>query len=123
MYSALEDIRLLEEDWTDIHAMIFSLDADNSFIYPKTHHMLDIALVAVKNDPDTPNLAEALSGENEPHFRKIMSNEVKALNAQKARKTWTLIYKKHLPKNAKIIPTTWAMKIKSFPGGAFRSFK
>eukprot|EP00957_Ditylum_brightwellii_P052157 3954582-Ditylum_brightwellii.AAC.1 len=89
---------LLEEEWTDIQAMIASLDAGNSFIHPKTHHMTDIALAAVKNDPDTPNLVEALSGESEPHFREAMSNEVKAI---KARKTWTLIHKKHLPKNAK----------------------
>eukprot|EP00957_Ditylum_brightwellii_P009830 741504-Ditylum_brightwellii.AAC.1 len=75
MYSALEDISLLEEDWTDIQAMISSLDADNSFIHPKTHHMTDTALTAVKNDPDTPNLVEALLGDNEPQFREAMSNE------------------------------------------------
>ena len=82
--------------------------------------MTDKALAAVKNDPGTPNLVDALSGDNEPQFREAMSNEVKAL---KARKTWTLIHKKHLPKNAKVIPTTWAMQIKRFPSGAFRSFK
>eukprot|EP00957_Ditylum_brightwellii_P126441 9638214-Ditylum_brightwellii.AAC.1 len=99
MYSALEDISLLEEDLADIQAVIVSLDADNSFIHPKTHHM---------------------TGENEPHFREAMSNEIKAL---KVWKTWTLIHKKHSPKNAKVIPTTWAMKIKRFPSGTFRSFK
>eukprot|EP00957_Ditylum_brightwellii_P186148 14171742-Ditylum_brightwellii.AAC.1 len=82
--------------------------------------MTDTSLAAVKNDSDTSNSVETLSGDNEPQFREAMFNEVKAL---KAWKTWTLIHKKHSPKNAKVIPTTWAIKIKRFLSGAFRSFK
>ena len=37
--------------------------------------------------------------------------------------TWNLIPKSNLPKTIKVIPTTWAMKIKRFPNRAFRSFK
>eukprot|EP00957_Ditylum_brightwellii_P210690 15365263-Ditylum_brightwellii.AAC.1 len=82
--------------------------------------MTNPALAAVKNDPDTPNLVKALSGNNEPHFREAMSNEIKDLKAQK---TGALIHKKHPPKNTKVIPITWAMKIKMFTSRAFRSFK
>eukprot|EP00957_Ditylum_brightwellii_P050116 3799134-Ditylum_brightwellii.AAC.1 len=78
--------------------------------------MIETALAAVKTDPDTPYLVEALSGDNESYFKEAMSNAVKALKAQM---TWTLIHKKHLPKNAKVVPTTWAMKIKRFSSGTF----
>eukprot|EP00957_Ditylum_brightwellii_P178227 13574784-Ditylum_brightwellii.AAC.1 len=63
---------------------------------------------------------EALKGEHGEEFRATMLKEIKAL---KNKKTWTLIHKSALPDSAKVIPTTWAMKIKRFPIGAFRSFK
>eukprot|EP00957_Ditylum_brightwellii_P209776 15363208-Ditylum_brightwellii.AAC.1 len=49
-----------------------------------------------------------------------MSNEVKAFKTQK---TLAIIYKKHLLKHSNVIPTIWAMKIKSFSSGSFKSFK
>ena len=79
-----------------------------------------VALAAAKNDPDTPNFKESLSGEHREDFIEAMKKEVSAL---KKRTTWFLVPKWKLPKGAKIIPTTWAMKIKRFPSGAFRSFK
>eukprot|EP00957_Ditylum_brightwellii_P078385 5960284-Ditylum_brightwellii.AAC.1 len=47
----------------------------------------------------------------------------KEVNAFQKRRTWTLVTKFKLPESVKVIPTTWAMKIKQFPSGAFRSFK
>eukprot|EP00957_Ditylum_brightwellii_P085659 6516032-Ditylum_brightwellii.AAC.1 len=61
------------------------MNAESLFKYPKTLHLTDTALTAIKNDPDTPSLIEALSGENEPHFREAMTQEIEAL---KTRKNW-----------------------------------
>eukprot|EP00957_Ditylum_brightwellii_P159926 12173200-Ditylum_brightwellii.AAC.1 len=47
---------------------------------------------------------------------------VKEINALKNRKTWTLIPNSNLPESIKVIPTTWAMKIKMFSNEAYRSF-
>eukprot|EP00957_Ditylum_brightwellii_P137790 10504165-Ditylum_brightwellii.AAC.1 len=63
---------------------------------------------------------EALMGEHGEEFRATMEKE---LNALKNRKNWTLIFKSNLPESMKVIFATLAMKIKSFPNGAFRSFK
>eukprot|EP00957_Ditylum_brightwellii_P035099 2661190-Ditylum_brightwellii.AAC.1 len=49
-----------------------------------------------------------------------MANKVDALQK---RRTWTLLPKFKLPESVKVIPTTWAIKIKQFPSSAFRSFK
>eukprot|EP00957_Ditylum_brightwellii_P006810 516140-Ditylum_brightwellii.AAC.1 len=88
--------------------------------YINVSHLTDLALAAAKSDPNTPNLMEALMGEHGEEFRAAMLKEI---NALKNRKTWTLVPKSNIPKSVKIIPTTWALKIKSYPSGAFRSFK
>eukprot|EP00957_Ditylum_brightwellii_P080009 6084413-Ditylum_brightwellii.AAC.1 len=74
-----------------------------------TTHLIDRVLAAAKSDPDTPTLIEALMGEHGKEFRAAM---VKEINALKNRKTWTLISKSNLLESIKVIPTTWAMKIK-----------
>eukprot|EP00957_Ditylum_brightwellii_P045401 3441148-Ditylum_brightwellii.AAC.1 len=79
-----------------------------------------VALAPAKSDPDTPSFKEALSGDHTAEFKEATTKEV---NALQKRRTWALITKFKLPESVKLIPTTWAMKIKQFPSGAFRSFK
>ena len=120
MTAAMEGSCFMDEDWSEIQAMLVGIDSDQSFLFPKTYQLSDMVLAAIKHDPDTPSLMEALSGENAHQFKKAMTKEIEAL---KARKTWTIIHKSKLPKGARVIPTTWAMKIKRYPNGDFRSFK
>ena len=49
-----------------------------------------------------------------------MKKEIEALVA---RGTWRRINRSKLPGNARVIPTTWAYKIKRTPAGDFKSFK
>ena len=101
-------------------ALLSRVDVDNILHNINTAHITERALTAVKSDPDTPTLMEALMGEHGKEFCAAMSKEITAL---KNRSTCNLILKSNIAKTIKVIPTTWAMKIKSFPNGAFRSFK
>eukprot|EP00957_Ditylum_brightwellii_P070884 5387202-Ditylum_brightwellii.AAC.2 len=64
MYSTIEDISLLEEDWTEIKTLMAQMNTERSFKHPKTLQLADTAIAAIRNDPDTPSLIETLSGEN-----------------------------------------------------------
>ena len=93
-------------------ALLSRLDANTMLDNINTKAQLtDRALTAAKSDPDTPSLMEALMGEHGDDFRAAMAKEITAL---KNRNTWNLIPKSNLPKTIKVIPTTWAMKIKMF---------
>ena len=120
MFAAIQDSHLYDKDWNHIMALLSRVDADTMLDNINTSHITNRALTAVKSDPDTPSLMEALMGEHGDDFCAAMSKEITAL---KNRNTWNLIPKSNLPKTIKVIPTTWAMKIKRFPNGAFRSFK
>ena len=72
------------------------------------------------NDADLPSLLEALSGPYKNEWREAMSDEIKALMD---RNTWTVINKSQLPLNVRVVPSTWAFRIKRYPNGDFRKFK
>ena len=99
---------------------MFELDTELMYQHPSSTYIDDVALVAAKSDPDTPSFKKALSGDHAAEFKEAMTKEI---NALQKRKTWTLIPKFKLPKSVKVIPTTWAVKVKRFPSGTFRSFK
>eukprot|EP00957_Ditylum_brightwellii_P107614 8210442-Ditylum_brightwellii.AAC.1 len=88
--------------------------------HPSSTYIDVVALEAAKSDPDIPSFKEALSGDHTADFKEAMTKEV---NALQKRRIWTLIPKFKLSESVKVIPNTWAMKIKQFPSGAFRSFK
>eukprot|EP00957_Ditylum_brightwellii_P005251 400741-Ditylum_brightwellii.AAC.1 len=48
---------------------------------------------------------------------------IKEIEALTTRKTRMPMIRSELPRNTRVIPTTWDMKIKRYPDGAFRSFK
>eukprot|EP00957_Ditylum_brightwellii_P044585 3380947-Ditylum_brightwellii.AAC.1 len=101
-------------------ALLSGVDANNMLQNIDTTHLIDRVLAAAKSDPDIPTLMEALMGGHGEEFRAAI---VKEMNALKNRKTCTLIPKRNLSEFIKVISTTWAMKIKRFPNGTFRSFK
>ena len=66
------------------------------------------------SDPDTPTIREVLTGPYHDEFLEAMSLEISELEAHK---TWTVIKKQDVPTTAKIVPLTWAFKVKRWPSG------
>ena len=65
-------------------------------------------------------MTEALASNQRKEFQKAMKEEIENLTKQK---TWKVKKQSDIPEGVKVIPTTWAFKIKRFPDGSFRSFK
>jgi hypothetical protein len=72
------------------------------------------------SDPDTPTIREALTGPYHDEFLEAMSLEISELEAHK---TWTVIKKQDVPTTTKIVPLTWAFKVKRWPSGLMRKIK
>ena len=72
------------------------------------------------NDPDTPGMMEALSGPFRDEFLKAMGNEITELEHHG---TWEVVKRSTVPDNKKILPGTWAFKVKRFPSGELRKIK
>ena len=75
---------------------------------------------AKSNDPDLPQLHEALAGPYREEFREAMRNEIKELEEHN---TWTVVRRDQLPEGANVLPSTWALRIKRFPDGRVCKFK
>ena len=73
-----------------------------------------------KNDPDAPTWNEAMTGPHRDDFLAEMEQEIKNLEAID---TWQVIPKSQLRRDARILPSTWAFKIKRYPDGRFRKIK
>ena len=69
-----------------------------------------------KNDADLPNYHEAMTGEHSEEFKKAMDSELEGLIK---RNTWSLVPRG----NHKVIPGTWAFRIKRKPDGSLNKFK
>ena len=61
-----------------------------------------------------------MSGPHKEQFLKAMFDEIKTLEKLK---TWNVIQKSDVPSDQKVIPSTWAFKIKRYPDGRLRKFK
>lgn len=72
------------------------------------------------HDPDTPTYTEAMNGMHREEFMEAMTNEIKELEDHK---TWTTVQKSSLPKHVRVLPSTWAYRIKRYPDGRHRKFK
>ena len=68
-------------------------------------------------DPDTPNFHQAMSGEFSHKFKTAMDSELEGLTK---RKVWSLVSR---PPIVKVIPGTWAFKIKRKSDGSLNKFK
>jgi hypothetical protein len=71
-------------------------------------------------DPDTPTFYEAMSGPHEAEFRAAMERELRQLIELDC---WDVLWRTQLPKEANILPSTWAFKVKRKPSGEFLKFK
>ena len=65
-------------------------------------------------------MTEALASDQWEEFQKAMKEKIKNLTKWK---TWKVMKQSDVPEGVMVIPTTWAVKIKRFPDGSFRSFK
>lgn len=71
-------------------------------------------------DPDLPSIREALLGTHSKEFFAAMDKEIADLDKMD---TWELVERKHLPPNTKVVPGTWAFRIKRRPDGTLLKFK
>ena len=89
------------------YAMLFSQDGTIEEIMPQAfEHGL---FKANKNDPDSPNFAQAMSGTHAREFKQAMGEEIKELEEHG---TWEEVAESSLPPHTNVLPGTWAFKVK-----------
>jgi hypothetical protein len=73
-------------------------------------------------NPDSPNLKEALEG---PHREEFLEAMKKELNQLHAHQTWLprIILRQKLPEKTQVVALTWVFKIKRRPNGTLQKFK
>jgi Reverse transcriptase (RNA-dependent DNA polymerase) len=71
-------------------------------------------------DPDTPDLASALSGPDWDLYRAAILLEIEQLEKLEC---WDVMGQSELPSGANILPGTWAFKLKRYPDGRARKHK
>ena len=71
-------------------------------------------------DPDLPSVREALMGPHAEAFWDAMESEITTLETME---TWDVVPRSSMPKGAKVIPSTWAFRIKRYPDGRLNKFK
>ena len=80
-----------------------------------------MALKAKKTaDPDLPSLKASLSGPHAEQFWKAMDKEIESLEGKG---TWDVVDRSTVPEGVKVIPGTWAQRIKRHPDGSLNKFK
>jgi hypothetical protein len=77
-------------------------------------------LKAAKNDPDSPRLDQAMMG---PHREEYVEAMVKEIGDLERHGTWTVVKRSSVPEGKKVLPSTWALKLKRYPDGRPRKFK
>jgi len=77
-------------------------------------------LKAKKYNEDNPHYNQAITGKHANKYKAVMEIEVNSLNKVR---TWTEMLQKDVPKESKILPLTWAFKLKWYPDGTPRKFK
>jgi Reverse transcriptase (RNA-dependent DNA polymerase) len=71
-------------------------------------------------DPDLPSYDQAMSGDNRAEYREAMAKEISDLEHHG---TWRTIKRSEVPKDAKILPSTWVLRLKRYPDGRPRKYK
>ena len=73
-----------------------------------------------KGNPDIPTYGEAMAGPHREMFEEAMKKEVQQLSEKG---TWQGVIRSSLPGGTKVVPLTWAFRIKRLPNGDFDKFK
>ena len=72
------------------------------------------------HDPDLPTFREAMIGPDRESYQEAMTNEIRELEDHG---TWNLIKRSEVPKNSKVLPSTWVLRAKRYPDGRLRKHK
>jgi hypothetical protein len=72
-----------------------------------------------RKDPDTPDYAVAMSGDDKQQYLEAMKNEIAEL---KKKDTWQVVPRTNAT-GKNILPSTWAFKKKRYPDGRARKHK
>ena len=72
------------------------------------------------SDPDYPSVRQALTGPNAELWWDAMDKELQSIIDMDS---WEIVPRSSVPKGTKIIPGTWALRLKRFPDGRVNKFK
>jgi hypothetical protein len=111
------------EDYNYLYALLMDSEfgiMDNLFpdVISRCPSLLKAA--KSKSDPDTPSIQEALSGPYHQEFLEALRNEIQELEEHG---TWEAIPRSAVPEGANILPSTWALLVKWYPGVRFHKTK
>jgi len=109
-----------ELHYRHIIALVTSVEQGSIESLPPTIGECIWALKAKKYDEDNPHYNQAVLGKYAVEYKAAMEVEVEAL--QRVR-TWTEMLRADVPKGCKVLPLTWAFKLKRYPDGSPRKFK
>lgn len=109
-----------EYDQRYLSALLMDLDTG---IMDTVHPMacqFPAAMKAKGNNPDLPTWDQCMTGEDKEACEEAMVKELTELSEHG---TWELTKRDALPEGARVLPSTWAFRIKRYPDGRFRKFK
>ena len=105
------------------HLLALLTDADTGLLDTIAPGMLQFPGAfksSAGHDPDLPTFREAMIGPDRESYQEAMTNEIRELEDHK---TWDLIKRSEVPKNAKVLPSTWVLRAKRYPDGRLRKHK
>eukprot|EP00804_Cyclotella_cryptica_P024840 CCRYP_001779-RA/>CCRYP_001779-RA protein AED:0.06 eAED:0.06 QI:0/0/0/1/0/0/3/0/1231 len=130
-HSHLANLSVLQDDWSDLGvevstgispAFIAYLQPDLSDdpLYKTVTDMQPhvLAAKANKSDPDNPSWSKAMNSTDADKWWDAMSTEMETLETEL--RAWKLVRREPW---MKVLPCTWAFRIKRFPGGLVKKFK
>ena len=110
------DYRYLIAILTDVDCYGAGIDS----VHPGVNQYIGAFKANKGKDPDTPTYNEAMNGPDREEFEAAMASEIKELEDHK---TWIAIPKSKVPKDVRVLPSTWVFRIKRFPDGRKRKYK
>ena len=121
MITAIAKVTVKDYDYNHIYALL--MDSEYGVmdgLLPDAMARCPQLMKAKGNDPDLPQLHEALMGPHRDEFLEAMRKEIKQLEEHN---TWTVVPRENLPDKANVLPSTWALRIKRYPDGRVNKFK
>jgi hypothetical protein len=89
-------------------------------LHPGINQFPNALKAAYGKDPDNPTYHEAMLGSDREQYEEAMVKEITELELHK---TWTMVKKSSVPANAKVLPSTWVLRLKRYPDGRERKHK
>eukprot|EP00804_Cyclotella_cryptica_P007267 CCRYP_017868-RA/>CCRYP_017868-RA protein AED:0.22 eAED:0.06 QI:0/0/0/1/1/1/2/0/1188 len=129
--SHLASLSLLQDDWTDLGNVVSSGVSQEFAAYLQPDLSDDPICMTItdvqphilkaksdKSDPDNPSWSQAMNSSDADKWWEAMSTEMETLEVDL--KAWRLVEREPW---MKVLPCTWAFRIKRFPDGLVKKFK